>query len=189
MQSGGVVKATGTQPPDRKAAGAKGQILSLEIILSFSFFLAAVLIFAASWNAIYDSYTNEAQLRQMQTSVVGIGDMLVMSQGDPEDWEFGVLENATSIGTASSPGILSAQKLSALQSLNASHYDTLRERMGAGPADIYLEVQTVSGSPLYAFGIQPDLQNGSVNTVGTERLALLDGELVKVKVQSWRGRQ
>lgn len=168
-------------------AGAKGQILSLEVIVAFSFFLAAMLIFLASWNSMFATYYREATMRQMQTSLVGISDMLVMSPGEPADWEFSVLENASSFGLAASRNSLSVQKLSALQSLNSS-YDKVRESMGAGASQIYIAVKDGNGGVIYAFGNPYDPLNPDIISTSADRLALLDGTLVKVTVQVWRSK-
>ena len=170
-----------------KSPVSKGQILSLEVIVAFSFFLAAMLVFLASWNAMFASYYREATMRQMETSLIGISDMLVMSPGEPADWEFGALENASSFGLAVSRNSLSSQKLSALQSLNSS-YDKVRESMGAGASQLYIGVKDTSGNVLYGFGDQYDPADTGIISVSTDRLALLDGELVKVTVQVWRSK-
>ncbi|MCK9202577.1 MAG: hypothetical protein M0P42_15735 [Gallionella sp.] len=164
---------------------AKGQILSLEVIIAFSFFLAAMLIFLASWNSMFAAYYREAAMRQMETSLVGISDMLVMSPGEPADWEFSALENASSFGLAASRNSLSLQKLSALQSLNSS-YDKVREGMGAGASQLYIAVKGENGGVIYSFGNPYDPIDPDIYSVSADRLALLDGQLVKVTVQVWR---
>lgn len=155
--------------------------------MAFSFFLAAMLIFLASWNSMFATYYREATMRQMQTSLIGISDMLVMSQGEPADWEFGALENASSFGLAVSRNSLSTQKLSAMQSLNSS-YDKVRENMGAGASQLYVAVKDTGGSALYAFGNPFDPADPTVLSASADRLALLDGALVKVTVQVWRSK-
>lgn len=167
---------------------SKGQILSLEVIVTFSFFLAAILIFIVSWNAIFATYQQEAALRQMQTSLVGISDMLVMSPGDPADWEVNAMGSASSFGLATTRGILSRQKIIALQSLNSS-YDSMRESMGAGISNLYIEVGTTSGVALYSFGRPFDPSDRDIYSASADRLALLDGQLVKVRVQLWRSKR
>ena len=162
-----------------------GQIFSLEIMMTFSFFLAAVLIFMASWNSISASYAREAKLRGMQTSLLGISDMFVMSQGDPRNWEIGSMENSSAFGLASYRGVLSPQKLAALQSLNAS-YAQVKESMGAGQADIYIAVYNANGGMLYSFGLPVGTLQAGTITAGIQRLAMLDGSLVKVNIQLWR---
>lgn len=163
----------------------RGQIFSLEVMVTFSFFLAALLIFMASWNAISASYAREAALRGMQVSLLGISDMFVMSQGDPQNWEIGALENASAFGFASYRGVLSSQKLSKLQALNAS-YAKVKESMGAGQADIYIEVDSTGGGMLYNFGVPHGALGAGAITTSAQRLAMLDGSLVKVNVQLWR---
>jgi len=162
-------------------------MLSLEVIITFSFFLAAMLVFMATWEAISASYYREARQRDMQTSLIGISDMLVLSPGDPANWETGALGNANAFGAAASRGTLSSQKLAALQSLNSS-YDKVREGMGAGASDVFISVEDTAGTALYRFGNPCPPAGSALDSASIERLAILEGEIVKLKVQVWRNK-
>jgi hypothetical protein len=165
-----------------------GQLLSTEIILALSLFLVAMLVFVLAWNYISFSYSSEQADRQMQSSLIGVSDSLVLSPGSPADWEYSSGANASSFGLASSRNVLSAAKLSALQSLNATDYDNVRERMGAGKFDLYVEASNPGGPVLYNFGHPADLSSSSVSAVVSQRLATLGGSVVVLKVELWRAK-
>ncbi len=170
-----------------KKNGMKGQLLSSEIILAMCLFLGALIAFMLAWNAIFASYAQEQYDRQMQVALVGISDMAVLSPGDPADWEISAQARANAFGLAQSPGVLSLQKLAALQSLNSS-YDDVREGIGAGPFDLYIEADDSTGTARYSFGKAADPQDSGTDSLSVERLALLDGSPATLKVQLWRKR-
>ncbi len=168
---------------------SKGQILSTEIILALSLFMGSIVVFILAWGYMSSSYFSEQADRQMQVALVGISDAAVLTPGDPADWDIAAKENASSFGVASSRNVLSAQKLSTLQSLNTSYYDRVRERMGAGRFELYLEVRDTDGNSLYRFGKQADLSDNSTAALSVDRLALLNGSLATLRAQLWRGKR
>lgn len=165
---------------------SRGQLFSTEIIISFSLFLAAILVFIFVWNSIFSSYAEEQSDRRMEVSLLGISDMAMLSPGDPQDWEGTAMENASAFGLATSRNVLSEKKLYAMQSLFASNYTMMRERMGAGGYGLYIEVDGSGGTVLYDFGQAADPANGSISQATSDRLAILNGNVVNVKVQVWR---
>ncbi len=167
----------------------KGQILSTEIILALSLFMGSIVVFILAWGYISSSYFSEQADRQMQVALIGISDAAVLTPGDPADWETNARENASSFGFASSRNIISAQKLSALQSLNTSYYDRVRERMGAGRFELYLEVRDTAGNSLYRFGKQAGISTNSTAALSIDRLALLNDSLATLRIQLWRNKR
>ena len=168
--------------------GKTGQVLSSEIVLAFSLFVFALLVFLAAWSTISNSYAQENYDRQMQGALMGISDVAILTPGDPADWEITALQDANSFGLAQSRGVLSPQKLSVLQSLNSSYYDTVRERMGAGMFELYIEARAPGGAVGCRFGNPANLSDSAVSSASVERLALLGGEPTILKVQLWRNR-
>lgn len=164
----------------------KGQMFSTEIIISFSLFLAALLIFLFVWNTIYNSYIEEQNDQRMEVSLLGISDMCVLSPGDPQDWELTAGQNASAFGLASSRNVLSDEKLSAMQALFAANQSLMDEKLGAGGYGLYIEVAAENGTVLYDLGQAADPANISISQVTEDRLAILDNNVVNVKVQVWR---
>jgi len=164
----------------------KGQMLSTEIVLAMVLFMASLTAFLFTWNSISSTYSQELQQRQLQVALTSISDQMVLSTGDPQDWEFSTLQDSNSFGLAQSRGILSPQKLSALQTLNASYYDQVREGMGAGRFDLYMEtVDVASGEVLYRFGKMVDRSEIYQASASIDRLALMNNSMVRLRVQLW----
>ena len=165
---------------------SKGQMISTELVISASLFMAALVVFLYAWNTISAAYYEEQASRDMETALAGISDMAVLSPGSPPDWEYSALSNASSFGFSTSPGVLSRSKLAALPSLNQS-YSSVKEKLGAGRFDISISVLDADGNALpYAFGQEGSALNDSVVSSSTERLALLDGQPARRRVQLWR---
>jgi len=168
----------------------RGQLFSSEIMVSFSIFLGAVLIYLLAWNSLQGNYLNEMSDAKMQTVLLGVSDMAVLSPGDPSDWETGVGMGANSFGLATSENVLSSEKLFMMQSYFESNYSTIRDRMGAAGYDVFVNVSNQDGEVLYSFGTPGDTSNVTISAVEANRLALLDDALVNVRMQLWytRGR-
>ena len=165
---------------------SRGQMVSTELVICSSIFMAALIIFLLAWSAISSAYAEEQANRDMQVALIGISDMAVLSPGDPADWELSAPTNASAFGFAQSPNVLSAAKLSALAQLNQT-YVISKERMGAGKYGLFISVLDENGNPLpYGFGVQVTAANDSIVSFSAERLALLNGSPARVLVQIWR---
>ncbi|MCX8175564.1 MAG: hypothetical protein N3E51_05155 [Candidatus Micrarchaeota archaeon] len=161
----------------------RGQLLSVELVLACSFFILALFCFAALWSWMYQSYLEAEEDYAMRTVLLGISDSLVLSPGEPSGWNL-FSGYANSYGLASSQNVLSDGKALALQNLNSS-YDAVKERMGAGAFEVYVGIYNESKT-IYQFGKLADANNSLVSALSTERLAILNGSAVSVKVQVWR---
>lgn len=163
---------------------AKGQVLTTELLLSVSIFLAALLAFLVAWNSITGAYSNESTDGQMANALLRISDSLALSQGEPLDWEIRPQGDAVSLGLAQSQNVLSYQKLYAL-CLRNSTYDYVREQMGAGRFEAHVLAAYPNGTEICGFGIgAPDTQG--ISSVEISRTMLLNGEVAALKVQLWR---
>ncbi|MCX8198221.1 MAG: hypothetical protein N3F07_03460 [Candidatus Micrarchaeota archaeon] len=165
-------------------------MLSSELVVAFVLFMASLFFFLLAWNSIFSSYASQLQQHQLHFALMSISNQLLLSSGDPADWEFSALQNANAFGLANPDGTLSAAKLSALQSLNSTHYDAVRERMGAGRLEVYVEVTDAENrAVLYRFGRQADGPQASQASAYIQRLALMDGNLVLLKTQVWEAQR
>jgi hypothetical protein len=164
----------------------RGQILSTDLVISLSMFLAALLIFLLVWSTIAYAYRESLDDIGMQSALISISDALAFTPGSPPGWEFSAA-NASSYGIAASRNHLSPAKLSALSGQFSSNYTGAKERIGAGRFDIFVSVERAEGGEqLYGFGRLPSAAGQQISSAGIERLCMLEGELVKVKVQLWR---
>ena len=161
-------------------------MFSTELVLASAVFIAAIVIFVSIWNSMLASYLEEQHSREMQATLMGVSDMLVLSPGTPADWEEGALSDASAFGLASSPNVISAAKANALQGLKGD-YQKVKENMGAGRFDVFMSIND-SASTLYSFGMMGDSNDSTVEILRTSRLALMNGEVVSVNVQAWRAK-
>ena len=169
-----------------KRRNLRGQIFSTELMVSFSIFLGALIVFLFVWNSMYNNYREEQSDTKMQAVLIGISDAAVMSEGDPADWEIGVGRNANSYGFASARNVLSPAKLYAMQGYFAENYSDMVPKIGAGGYDFFAEVRGMDDSLLYSFGSRADEANQSISASSVERLALMGDDMVKLRVQLWR---
>jgi hypothetical protein len=171
---------------ENRAKALRGQLFSSELMISLSLFIATLIIYLLVWNNLHNSYLEEQNDVRMQTLLIGISDAMVLSQGDPADWESGAGANANSYGLASAHNVLSPAKLYAMQEYFASNYSGMKEKAGAAGYDIFIDVESTDGTVIYSFGRLADTANQSVSAVSTERLAMVGDEIVKMRVQIWR---
>jgi hypothetical protein len=166
---------------------AKGQVLSTEIVVSFALFLAALLVYVLGASNMLYSYSEERADLDMRQALLGIADNLVLSPGCPADWEYSG-QQASYYGLAESPNALSRAKLSAAQSLFSADYSGAKTLFGAGMFDLSVSVVDANGTKIGGFGKAASAANGTYSSASSERLAVLDGQLVRVRVQLWRQR-
>jgi hypothetical protein len=169
-----------------RVSRTRGQILSTDLVISLSLFLGAIMVFFISWSMLSYSYWESKADMDMQSAMLSISDALVLSPGSPADWEFGTVDGASSFGLANGKNELSRLKIASLQSFFANNYTLAKVGMGSGTFDIYVAVNRQDGTVLYSFGRIADFTDRQVVSASSERLAILDGELVDVKVSLWR---
>ena len=169
-----------------KIKGMKGQIFSMEMMVSFSVFIGAIIIFLFVWNAMYNNYIEEQSDNKMQVVLIGVSDAAVMSAGDPSNWDITVGREAHSYGFATSRNTLSPSKLYTMQGYFATNYTDMKDKMGAGGYGLYIDVKDLDGNTYYSFGSLADTTNQSISAIAADRLALMDDELVNLRVQLWR---
>ncbi|MCX8195242.1 MAG: hypothetical protein N3G22_04020 [Candidatus Micrarchaeota archaeon] len=173
-----------------------GQLSSAELIVSISFFVVALMVFFIMWNWLTTTYYEEAADKEMQFAAAAFSDVLIYSAGVPEGWDCTLCtpesmpfpRNAPSFGLAQSPNVLQRNKISQLRTLYYSNTQLVTERMGVGKYSFSVQVQSTNGSQLYQFG-EFFAQNETVSSATVQRLAIMDGELVIVKVSLWRTRE
>lgn len=165
----------------------KGQLFSTELVLASAIFITAIIVFVAVWNAMLSSYYEEQADREMQAAVLGVSDMMALSPGEPSNWEAALMENASAFGLASSPNAVSTHKMQAMESMNATRYSTLKERMGAGRFDIFMAVNN-STATVFTFGQIGNTSDPALRSFTVQRLVTANGSVFTLRVQAWRYR-
>jgi len=141
---------------------ARGQIFTVDAVIAVMLFISILLTFY--W---LDSYTTEKIALEREDSLVlgishQVADLLVTER------------------LVSSRSLLDNERVSRF--FSQEYNQTLRES-GAGGADIRVMIYDNEGLLLYAHGAAP---SGHTFLHSAERVAVLDGKPVRVRVEAWR---
>ncbi|MCI0503677.1 hypothetical protein L0Y65_03110 [Candidatus Micrarchaeota archaeon] len=163
----------------------KGQIWSADFIVGIATFLFMLLIFALAWRMLDVRWHHSSEYRQMQTDALFASEALMVTPGDPPSWEAMPDLNASrSLGLAWSRNVISSSKLARLASENSTSYYTVRERLGIQRYELGIRVMDMSREDvLFEFGRFP---GANADSVVLERLGLLDGSPVVVRMEVWK---
>lgn len=169
-----------------KNKAKKAQLLSSELVIALIIFLIAISIFIFTWNLIFNSYTEEKQIKELEFAAKGISDKLIYSPGDPSYWENNYSAGVNSLGLATSPGIFSGSKIWALSNMSSSNYTFFKQKIGAGRFNVYIEIiDTSSSQIIYSFGIAPNKSDSSIIYTNIKRLGMLNESLVNLDITLW----
>ncbi|MFH2105904.1 MAG: hypothetical protein ABII22_01475 [Candidatus Micrarchaeota archaeon] len=157
---------------------AKGQIWSTDLLIASLVMLAIFFIFVISWNNLgYNWNSSQIQNKIYFAALFASDALIAQDSGNWENEE--TLENATSFGIVGERNELDNKKLSRLASAN---YTVVKEKLGIEGYGLFINITNGSGT-FYVFGVKPTNYD---QTVVVERLAILNGSVVKVKVNVWQ---
>jgi hypothetical protein len=161
----------------------KGQIWSVDLIAGLVAFLFIMLVFILVWNSIAIRWKQINDYRQMQADALIASETLMTTSGEPKGWEMmGQIDNAWAIGIVDARGQINPMKVERLIAENAS-YDFIRERLGLQRYGFGLNITDLErNQEYYRFG----RFSGLNNSVVYERLGLLNGTPVLVRIEVWR---
>lgn len=164
----------------RLAAGAgarlsKGQAVPIDFMAGLFIFLIILAYFLVQWSIYSNRYLEQTQMRDTETSAIRLANQLVTSGGQPYNWTFAPLA-AQSIGIAKKPNELDSYKVSALAALP---YANAKQLLGMDQ-DFWVRIESPEGAIQETIGIQPE---NSARAVEVTRVAVMDGDIVDVRVQ------
>ncbi|MEW6749336.1 MAG: hypothetical protein AB1295_06545 [Candidatus Micrarchaeota archaeon] len=159
---------------------SKGQVWSVDFTAASLTFIFMLLLFAIAWRSLDMRWGHASMYRQMQTDALFAADSLLTTPGEPAGWERGDLGEAEAIGLAASRSVLDSGKLSRLSQENSSYY-LVKERLGVQRYDLGIRITDLDREEtLYEYGV---FGTGLNDSVSLDRLAILDGESVIVRVE------
>jgi len=123
----------------------KGQIISLDFIVSMSLFTFIIGMSIFIWNNINTQIDEEKQNNMLQTELVSISTMLIETPGTPSNWTSLSPSSISQLGLAVSSNVLSSDKIAALTSLN--YYD-MKKILGLNFEEIYIDFTGIDGNVL-----------------------------------------
>ncbi len=170
-------KNTRLQP---QALNCKGQIFTTDLILAVTVFLFVLTLTVIYSNQVASRVGYWENTSDRASAALLASSALVLSPGEPSNWESLAIEDINSIGLAESRNVLLPSKLQRLVDLNSGQYSEAKALLGLAKYGVRIEVSDLNKQLLKAFGLEP----GSENQVSAfTRLAVLNGKPVLVKVK------
>ena len=165
-----------------KTLNCKGQIFTTDLILAVTVFLFVLTLTIIYSNQVANRVGYWEEANDRENAALWASSALVLSSGEPSNWENLALEDINSIGLAGSKSVLLPSKLQRLVDLNSGHYSEAKALLGLAKYGVRIEVSDLNKQLLNAFGLEP----GSESQVSAfTRLAVLNGKPVLVKVEAF----
>lgn len=163
----------------------KGQVLTIDLVLSLTVFLAAFFILFYVWQSTQEITVLNIHELEMSKLAVSIAQSLVYTQGQPSNWHSQSSQSSTSsYGLSWRDNVLQQEKAEAFAALNSS-YNSTKEKLGAGRYELYAFIEDLNGVHLYEFGIQPPDSSRIHPIQVAQRFAILNNEPVIVQAEVW----
>ncbi|MEM5772855.1 MAG: hypothetical protein QXL86_01355 [Candidatus Aenigmatarchaeota archaeon] len=175
-------------------AKIKGQVFSLDFIVSIVLYIFIVSISMLIWHNINTQIEESETNNAFYSNLVSVSDLLVNTAGVPSDWEkldpSTDMEKISQIGLALSTNELSMEKIIAFTKLP---YSQAKDAIGAKSRFIYIEFLDTKGNFLrkdgkdLVFGVPPTEDAENIHSIS--RLVVINEggkqSLGYVKVVMW----
>jgi len=158
----------------------KGQIFTTDLLMASTVFLFILVLSIVYSNHVALRVYSWEKANERESAALLASRALVLSKGEPSNWEMLPLEDINSIGLVDSKNVLSVEKLQRLVDLNALHYQEAKALIGLAKYNALITVSDLNSQLLAEFGIAPD-KNSEVSSF--TRLALEGNRIVLVKVK------
>ena len=155
----------------------KSQIAVTDLFIALFVATILIIIVIFTWNRYSIILNEESDYRELQIIAFQTADLLVKSEGDPQNWENNPL-NVDVIGLATDDRNLSAEKVNSF--INLSYNFTLKS-LGLELYDFYFQLKDINGTKLAEYGKTP--KNFVVNV---QRLVLYENEKAIVEFALWK---
>ncbi|MBI4017506.1 MAG: hypothetical protein HY366_01015 [Candidatus Aenigmarchaeota archaeon] len=125
---------------DRISCSAKGQVVSIDVLLALVIFAAAMAGVLHTENTLSASIRDTEEFRRTQDRLISLSDQLVFTRGDPDGWYNS--SRIKSIGLMYSDHVLSDDKLVALTRFSST---ALRGNLSTGANNVYVQLLNSGG--------------------------------------------
>jgi len=163
-----------------KTLNRKGQIFTVDLIMAATIFLFVLTLTIIYSNQVANRAGYWDETNEREHSALLASRALVLSPGEPSNWEHLSIEDMNSIGLAGSRNVIDSRKLQRFADLNESSYEETKALFGLSKYDVRVTVTDLNRQLLESFGIEPDANK---ETTSLTRAALYNGEAVLVKVK------
>jgi hypothetical protein len=152
----------------------KAQISGLDLILAILLFSMALILFSILWDLVQYNIRTSADA---DVIAIQVANRLLDSPGYPTDWN---ATNVELIGLSSERGVMDQSKLENLLELLTLDYDKVRELLGLGPYQLYINMTYTDGTPVIINGqpAQGGVPPSNASAVSSVRRTALYGEIV-----------
>ena len=156
-------------------SGKRGQTVSIDLIAGISISLLILAYYLVVWNSMAGAYEDAFRKEDSEIALLTMGDMLVNSPGNPENWTMNA-SGAQAIGLASRPGVLDFYKVVAFSEMP---YAYVKHKFGIS-SEFLVKIESPDGIRYATVGNESEPSNVSSQM---SRLATMDGKPVVVRVQ------
>jgi hypothetical protein len=151
-----------------------------------SFILSVILIlYLLTWQYLGLVSSQALEGSELLKANLAATNSLVFSPGDPANWnELATINESTvhSIGIVDERNVINERKVQTMAALNATHYELFKDYLGISKHEFQMQLKAENGSVLYVVGMAPGTEN---ETSSLERVALLNGSMVRVVMEVW----
>ncbi|MFH1971902.1 MAG: hypothetical protein ABIJ18_00315 [archaeon] len=163
----------------------RGQIFSWDLLIAVALFIFILMASLYMWE-FYREKTELVDLRaDMEFNARNGMVSLLTTSGNPTNWNTQPIFNVTSFGIVSGDFVLDENKVSKFEEWNNTYYKEIKGSLGIRKYELYVDFLNASDVSLYKFGIESPISANEV--VRIERLALMDGDIIRVVMEVWDG--
>ena len=157
----------------------KGQIWSTDFAISVTIFSLVIFMFYGLYQQIQVRYDNWYDYQLIQYHAHLFSNQLIMTPGDPANWEELSVNASTSIGLAPERNVLSNEKLTLF--FNSTWYDTIRDKNHL-PYQFVVNITNLEGNETWYL-----MGNDSQSNISApvQRLVLINDTPAWLYVKVW----
>src|SRR5271157_2384079 len=152
----------------------RAQVSGIDLILAIMLFSMVLILFSVFWNVLqYNVKTStDADIIAIQ-----VANRLLDSPGYPSNWN---ATNVQLIGLSSERGVMDQDKFENLLQLMTLNYDEVRQLLGLGSYQIYINLTYPDGSPVLINGqpAQGGIPPTNATTISSIKRTALYGEIM-----------
>lgn len=162
----------------------KGQVFSLDAVMSIVIFMFLILILISSWYFYILRLDDNVKDDDLQFKTFQVSELLMKKIGYPSNWDN---TNVQILGLVSNPRIISATKLQEFVEMSESD---IKERLNIENFNFYFSLKDyngamfVVGSDFSEVGTKPGI--GAENVFTLRRIGIYGGEEVVLEFVLWK---
>ncbi len=165
----------------------KGQVWSLDFFAVSVTMALLLMLFILTWNFLAIRWSNIQLYDELWSVSLTATDALVTTPGQPANWEdIQTLNdsNVVTFGLANSRNVIDNNKISRFANFTQSNYSIVKSKLGLVRYNFFINITSMGKeTSYYQIGSKAILLN---DTVVLERLMLLNGSVVNLRMEVWK---